>query len=125
MLRCISADIRLKPVAILVLELQSLLWKGSFSSNDSPVRLIGNNNNLPIPLDGLEDGSKLYFVDSLSLSRLTLIKLLTNVIHDSQAIIDFNLDFVTNYSIALAVHMYALGVSKDYPGNCSILQLLT
>ena len=87
--------------------------------------LVGNDNVLPVSSDGLEDGSKLSFVDSLSLSRFTLIKLLTNASHDIQAIIDSNLDFVTNDSIALTKHMSALRVSKDYPWDCGILKLLT
>ena len=65
----------------------SLLSCSGNTSTDCPDGLISNNNLAPV-IDLLSNGGKLSSIDSISLARLTFVKLLTNAGHDTHILVE-------------------------------------
>jgi len=99
----------------------SLLRRSGHTSTDSPDGLVGNNDLAPI-VDLLADSIELASVDGIGLTRLTLIKLLTNASHDAEVLLERHLHLLCDFLVGLTKDMAPLAMTKDDPTEAEVLK---
>merc|ERR1740130_2109804 len=102
-----------------------LLWSGNFTCSNSPYWLISDNNITPLSLGKfINNGLELSGINFTSLSRFSLLKLLSNAKHNVKTILNGNFGLDSNLLIGFFEKSSSFGVTSQGPFNVQICKLI-
>lgn len=123
LLRRLSANLLLQPVANGSVDLLCLLGAGNLAGTDSPDWLVGNDNLAPV-LDLVGDSAELRGNDLDGLVGLALLERLTTAQNNTESTVKRGLGLGGNEGVVFLENYAALGVTEEGPGDVAVLELV-